>query len=200
MKIAIDLINVNDEIRIRKEIGNLQPLVDSIRKVGLLNPILIDEQSNLIAGYRRLQACKQMEMEEVEVKIVEFGGDMLKKLDVEIAENFFRKDFTPQEVLASEMRRQEIIESTREKGVFERFWLWLKGLFSSEPATTPKTPQEASPSGEEAFGAKAEKKEQMAATVAEDAPAQGVEPTGETPKTGNTAADQDERSIKWRAT
>ena len=74
MKIAIDLIKVDDDIRIRKEIGNLQPLVDSINKVGLINPILIDEQSNLVAGYRRLAACRKLGMEEVEVRIVEFDG------------------------------------------------------------------------------------------------------------------------------
>ncbi len=133
MKIAIELIKVDEEVRIRKEIGNLQPLVDSIAKVGLINPILIDEQSNLVAGYRRLAACKKLNMKEVDVRIVEFGGDMMKMLDVEVAENFFRKDFTPEEVLATERRRQEILEATRKKGFFQRLWLWLKSLFSQEP-------------------------------------------------------------------
>lgn len=138
MKIAINLIKVDGDVRIRKEIGNLQPLVDSISKVGLINPILIDEQSNLVAGFRRLEACKKLKMEEVEVKVVEFDGDLIKMLDVEVAENFFRKDFTPEEVLATERRRQEIIEAARKKGLFERFWIWLKSLFVPTPVVPPK--------------------------------------------------------------
>lgn len=197
MKIAIDLIKVDDEIRIRQEIGNLQPLVDSISKVGLINPILIDEQSNLIAGYRRLEACKQLKMEEVEVKIVELGGDMLKMLDVEIAENFFRKDFTPHEVLASEMRRQEIIESKRKKGLFERFWLWLKSLFSADQASVKQAPQAASSSPEKTIEKEQEKKQEESSPP-DTAPSDAGE-TEETTKTSTQAAPQhDDRSIKWR--
>jgi len=197
MKIAIDLIKVDDEVRIRKEIGNLQPLVESISKVGLINPILIDEQSSLIAGYRRLEACKQLKMEEVEVKIVEFGGDMLKMLDVEIAENFFRKDFTPHEVLASEMRRQEIIESKRKKGIFERFWLWLKSLFSADQAPVRQTPQTASSPTEKTTGKEQEKKQEEPTPSDNTSP--GTEQTTKATKTSDQATPRyDDRSIKWR--
>jgi ParB family chromosome partitioning protein len=136
MKIAIDQIKVDEEVRIRKEVGNLKPLEDSINKVGLINPILIDEKNNLVAGYRRLKACQNLNMKEIEVTVVFFGDDMMKMLDVEVAENFFRKDFTPEEILSTEKRRQEILESTREKGFFERIWLWLKNLFSPAAVTT----------------------------------------------------------------
>lgn len=200
MKIAIDQIKVNDEIRIRKEIGDLQTLVESITKVGLLNPILIDEQSNLIAGYRRLQACKLLKMEEVEVKIVEFGGDAMKKLDVEIAENFYRKDFTPQEVLASEFRRQEIIESTRKKGIFERFWQWLRSLFSAKqpPIQTERGRAESTiekTTGERVSVKQKEQREtETTAAVSPESPEQ----VKEREKTGNLASSQDDYSIKWR--
>lgn len=142
MKTSIKLIKVDKAVRIRSDIGDLEPLIDSISKVGLINPIVIDEENNLVAGYRRLEACKKLGFEEVDVKIVDFSGDDIKRLDVEVAENFFRKDFTPEEVLASEKRRQEILESRRKKGLFERFLLWLKGLFTSKPAVdkTIQTP------------------------------------------------------------
>ncbi|MFN2354055.1 MAG: ParB N-terminal domain-containing protein [Desulfopila sp.] len=144
MKTSIKLIKVDKEVRIRYDIGDLEPLIDSISKVGLINPIVIDEDNNLVAGYRRLEACKKLGFKEVDVKIVDFNGDHMKMLDVEVAENFFRKDFTPEEVLASEKRRQEILESRRKKGLLERFLLWLKGLFTSKPAVdkTPHTPAE----------------------------------------------------------
>ncbi len=129
MKIAIDDIVVDEEIRIRKEIGNLQSLEDSIAKVGLINPVLIDENSNLVAGYRRLCACKNLGWHEIDARVVEVEGDNLKSLEIEIAENFFRKDFTTDEILATERRRQELLEKMRKKGMWERFWIWLKNLF-----------------------------------------------------------------------
>ena len=189
MKIAIGLIKVDDDIRIRKEIGNLQPLIDSIAKVGLINPILIDEQSNLVAGFRRLEACKQLKMEEVEVRIVDFAGDQMKMLDVEVAENFFRKDFTPEEVLATERRRQEILEATRKKGLFERFWLWLKSLFVSTPASTKKS---ASPTR-----SSTEQEQQPAPEPGEKEPESSTQTPSEN-RHQQTIYKDDDRSIKWR--
>ena len=133
MKIDIERIKVDETSRIRQEIGDLASLQQSIQQVGLINPILIDENYTLVAGFRRLSACKNLGWEEVEACIVEMGGDELKMLDAEIAENFYRKEFTPEEVLSTERRRREIEEARRPKGVFERFWKWLKSLFSSEP-------------------------------------------------------------------
>lgn len=133
MKIAIDKIVVDEALRIRKEVGNLDVLQSSIEKVGLINPVMIDEDNNLIAGYRRLNACKKLGWKEIDVTVVHLNGDLLKMLDVEIAENFFRKDFTPDEILATERRRQEILEQLRKKGFFERLWAWLKRLFQPDP-------------------------------------------------------------------
>jgi len=139
MKIEIDQIAVDRELRIRKDSGNLESLQNSIAEVGLINPILIDEKNTLVAGYRRLIACRNLGWKEVEVKIIELKGDQLKMLDVEVAENFFRKDFTPEEIFAIDKRRQEILEQRREKGLFERFRIWLKNLFK------PAQPQADSP-------------------------------------------------------
>ncbi len=133
MKIAIEDIKVDENMRIRKEVGDLQPLEDSIQKVGLLNPIVIDETGELIAGYRRLFACKNLGMTEIDVTIVDVAEDKMGKLEVELAENFHRKDFTPEEILASEERRREILESMREKTAWERCKLWFKNLFTSPP-------------------------------------------------------------------
>jgi ParB family chromosome partitioning protein len=134
MKIAIDQIRLDEETRIRKDVGNISSLAESIDAVGLINPILVDEEMKLLAGFRRLTACKNLGWKDIEVRIVELNGDRLKMLDVEIAENFFRKDFTPEEILSTENRRKEILEELREKGMFERFWLWLKSLFSGTPS------------------------------------------------------------------
>ena len=138
MIVAISEIVVEEAARIRKDIGDLEVLQASIEKVGLINPVLVDENNNLIAGFRRLTACKNLGWPEIEVTVVTLNGDQIKMLDVEIAENFFRKDFTPEEILATEKRRQEILEQQREKGFFEKFWAWLKSFFLPQPQVAPE--------------------------------------------------------------
>ena len=130
MKVAISEIVVDEAVRIRKDVGDIEVLQSSIEKVGLINPVMIDENNHLIAGNRRLTACKKLGWTEIEVTVVQLNGDLIKMLDVEIAENFFRKDFTPDEILATEKRRQEILEQQREKGFFEKIWAWLKRFFT----------------------------------------------------------------------
>ena len=108
MKIDIERIKVDETSRIRKEIGDLASLQQSIQQVGLINPILIDENDILVAGFRRLSACKNLGWNEIEVNVVELEGDELKMLEAEVAENLFRKEFTPEEIFAIQKRRDEI--------------------------------------------------------------------------------------------
>ena len=69
MKVRVtDIILTN---RIRKSTGDLDGLRESIRSVGLLNPILIDMDNHLIAGYRRYEAIKQLGWEYIEVRILD---------------------------------------------------------------------------------------------------------------------------------
>lgn len=133
MKIDMSEIIVEEAVRIRKDVGDLDTLQSSIAKVGLINPVLIDENNTLIAGFRRLTACQNLGWKEIEVSVLTLSGDKIKMLDVEIAENFFRKDFTPDEILATEKRRQDIMEEQREIGFWEKFWVWLKSFFLPQP-------------------------------------------------------------------
>ena len=129
MKVALSEIVVDEAVRIRKDVGDIEVLQSSIEKVGLINPVMIDENNHLITGCRRLTACKNLGWSEIEVTVVQLNGDLIKMLDIEIAENFFRKDFTPEEILATEKRRQEILEQQRKKGFFENNLAWLKRFF-----------------------------------------------------------------------
>jgi len=62
-------------MRIRQDSGNLASLENSIRKVGLLNPVVLDEENRLVAGYRRLAACRNLGWEEIESNVIQFDGD-----------------------------------------------------------------------------------------------------------------------------
>ncbi len=80
-------------MRFRKDLGDLADLKKSIKKHGLIHPIVVDSQGNLIAGERRRQACKELGIEP-EVRVVDFDKPQLAEID----ENTCRKDFTPREI------------------------------------------------------------------------------------------------------
>jgi len=83
--------------RFRKEMGDLESLGQSIRDGGLLQPIGITPEYELVYGERRLRACRDILGREtisariIDVKSVFFG---------QIHENSLRKDFTVSERIA----------------------------------------------------------------------------------------------------
>ena len=82
--------------RFRKDLGDIDALAQNIETVGLLHPVVIDERKNLIAGLRRIEACKKLGWKEIPVTVVN-----LKDLVAgEYSENERRKDFTPSEAVA----------------------------------------------------------------------------------------------------
>lgn len=82
--------------RFRKDIGDLSELVNSIKEIGLLQPIVIDEKNNLIAGFRRLRAFKELGYDDIPVNIVKIENALRGEYD----ENAIRKNFTPSESVA----------------------------------------------------------------------------------------------------
>ena len=82
--------------RHRKELGDIAVLAASIRNVGLLHPVVIRPDNRLIAGERRLAACKHLGWTDVPVRVV----DLDEIVRGEFAENADRKDFLPSEIEA----------------------------------------------------------------------------------------------------
>ncbi|MHA1711961.1 MAG: MT-A70 family methyltransferase [Candidatus Freyarchaeota archaeon] len=92
--VAISEIVIKE--RYRKDLGNIDALAQNIAEIGLLHPIVITPDKRLIAGYRRLEACRKLGWAEVPVRIINL--DVI--LNGEWSENEFRKDFTPTERVA----------------------------------------------------------------------------------------------------
>lgn len=109
-KIPINNIVVNS--RIRKNLGNVDTLAASIKELGLLSPVVINEDNELLAGERRLTACKSIGWTEIPV-IVMSTKDAEEKLSIEIAENELRENFTREEVINAgiELERIEKIKA-----------------------------------------------------------------------------------------
>src|ERR1035441_1296119 len=90
----IDQIQIG--FRYRKDLGDVRALADSIADVGLLHPVVVTSAGRLIAGQRRMEACRQLGWAEVPVTIV----DLLQAARGEAHENFVRKDLLPSEIVA----------------------------------------------------------------------------------------------------
>jgi len=90
----IDAIRIGE--RARKDMGDIDGLARSIAEVGLLHPVVVRPDGLLIAGVRRLEACKHLGLVDVAVTVV----DLDNPRDGERAENVERKDFTPSEAVA----------------------------------------------------------------------------------------------------
>lgn len=108
MKIHIFQIKVNDGRRgVSPEA--VHELADSISKVGLLNPITVDQNYTLIAGLHRLEAAKLLGWAEIECNVSSLEG-LIAKL-AEIDENFVRKGLSKVEYGELLLQRKEIYES-----------------------------------------------------------------------------------------
>jgi ParB family chromosome partitioning protein len=129
VKISVDKIVIDERHRIRKDAGDLTSLIASIQKVGLLNPIVVTEDYRLVAGFRRLSACRKLGWNEIEANVVSYKDDLLLLLDAEVEENLVRKDFTAEEIMAIETRRQEIMRMLRGT-IFQRLWRWLRSWWT----------------------------------------------------------------------
>ena len=91
--------------RIREDIGDLNPLAQSIYELGLLHPILVTPNMTLISGLRRLQAMMWiLGCINVPVRVLRNLDDGVMALRAELDENIHRKNLTPFE--AAKIGRQ----------------------------------------------------------------------------------------------
>ena len=90
--------------RSRKELGDLNELAESIKTKGLINPITVKETTDgigyyLLAGDRRLRACKLLELTEVMCNVYPADLSQLEKDLIELCENIDRQNMTDEEEL-----------------------------------------------------------------------------------------------------
>ena len=94
MLVPIEDIKVKK--RIRKDMGDISALADSMKRFGQISPIVITKKNVLIAGGRRLEAARSLGWRTINAIEAEIS-DELTKLEYELEENIQRRDFTPQE-------------------------------------------------------------------------------------------------------
>lgn len=104
--------------------GNLEPLKESLKRYGLLNPITINDKKELIAGNRRLEAAKQLGWTTINAVIVNIS-DRTRLLEIELEENTQRVNFTDTDLMAGYSH----LEKLRNPGFFRRLWQIITGFF-----------------------------------------------------------------------
>ena len=133
MQLRIEDIKVRK--RIRKDMGDITPLAESMKKYGLLSPIVISKSHELIAGRRRLEAARLLGWKTISVTILDYN-ESTEKLEMEIEENIVRKDFTTDELADG----YASLERLRKPSFFMRLWLAIKRflcrLFRGNPKKT----------------------------------------------------------------
>lgn len=94
---GIDEIVIGE--RARKELGDLAALSASIADIGLLHPIVITPDNRLVAGQRRLEACRVLGLTRVRVTVVDTIKTALDALKAERDENVQRQALTMSEAV-----------------------------------------------------------------------------------------------------
>ncbi len=109
MNIQIDKIQIGT--RTRQNLGDIDGLAASIDRVGLLQPVVMSPDGRLVAGHRRIEACRRLGWETIDVVVVGHLTDALNLLIAERDENICRKDFTPSEMKAMADRLKPLAEA-----------------------------------------------------------------------------------------
>jgi ParB-like chromosome segregation protein Spo0J len=93
----------------KRDLGDISSLAQSIKDLGLLNPITLLRDGTLVAGYHRLSVYKMFGWDEIEANIVDL--DMLHAELAEIDENLIRNELHWTEKDDQLARRKEIYEA-----------------------------------------------------------------------------------------
>ena len=113
--------------RIRREMGDIEALAQSLKRYGQISPIVISKKNVLITGGRRLEAAKCLGWQTINAVISESSGE-LARLELEVEENIQRRDFSMDEVSEATKRLYRLTNPgilRRILNAIIRFFKWL---------------------------------------------------------------------------
>ncbi len=120
----IELSKIIIRHRIRQNLGDLSSLMESMRLHGLMNPVVINSNNELIAGHRRTEAARRLGWQSIEVRVVDKANEG-ELLEMEIDENTERKPLTSDELAEGYLR----LDRLRSPSFFRRIWTAIIRLF-----------------------------------------------------------------------
>jgi N6-adenosine-specific RNA methylase IME4 len=162
----MDIAGIQLGPRFRRDLGDIAQLAQSIAEIGLLHPIVINPNGQLIAGYRRLEACKKLGWKQVPVRVVDLDNLLRGERD----ENVQRKDFTPSEAVAI----AQALEPLEREAARKRQLTGQPSVESTEgkvqshskaPATSENVKEQARTAPPPSAGSKGQSRDKVAAAV-----------------------------------
>ena len=96
--IELDVNTIKVRLRPRDDDGNLSTLEQSIKQLGLLQPIMVDKDNTLITGGRRLQACKNAGLAKIAAFRLDIAFDDIAALAIQSDENLCRQQLSNEEL------------------------------------------------------------------------------------------------------
>ncbi len=122
MQIPLKDIKIPPRIRNRKV--DVDDLVSSLSEFGQLQPILINQDYELLAGYRRYKAAKILGWQTIDTKIIDIR-DRKKRVLIELEENQIRRNFTADEI----EKAKKILNRYNHQGFFYNIWISILEFF-----------------------------------------------------------------------
>jgi ParB family chromosome partitioning protein len=96
--VHLDISAISLKRHLRRDVGDLATLENSVRKIGLLHPVIVDRQNVLISGERRLEACRRAGLSTVPVLKLDVAFDSMMALDIQSDENLCRQPLSSEEL------------------------------------------------------------------------------------------------------
>lgn len=122
MRVKIAEIKISK--RVRQDLGDMESLKKSLRRHGLLQPILVTNKNQLVSGFRRLNAARDLGWDEIDAIVIEPKSE-LEQIEMEMEENLIRKEFTSEEMISGFKRKKKLTNPN----IFRRIWNFIKRLF-----------------------------------------------------------------------
>jgi len=138
---ASSQINISEIVignRYRKEVGDLESLKQSMSTVGQLQPVVLDGLRNLIAGFRRIEAAKQLGWTKISCTSISAMKDAKLALIAERDENTCREPLKLTEKYAIG-RALEVLEKPKAKERQKRKPKSVRENFPNKNEPTGKT-------------------------------------------------------------
>ena len=121
----VDISRIKLKRRLRKDLGEIEGLADSMARFGQLHPLVLTKRYVLVSGRRRLEAAKSLGWSTIEAIMLE-GRSRAQLLELEIDENVYRSALTRDELEEGLAK----LDRLRNPGFFARIWNAIRDFFA----------------------------------------------------------------------
>jgi ParB family chromosome partitioning protein len=120
----IPIQNIIVKKRIRREMGDIPGLAESMKRYGQISPIMITKNNILIVGGRRLEAAKYLGWKTINAVVADISEKSIG-LEYEIEENIQRQKFSNEEVALATRELNKL----KNPGFFRKILTAFSSLF-----------------------------------------------------------------------